>query len=314
MIIVTGGAGFIGSNIIKALNNIGITQIIVVDNLSNSSKHLNLNSLKIADYIDKDDFIKTLSCFKGVKTIFHQGACSNTMETDGRYMMKNNYEYSKDLLHFALNNGIDMVYASTAAIYGNGDNGFSEKAECESPLNVYAYSKLIFDNYVRRLIYTKSHIDSQVCGLRYFNVYGYQENHKGNMASVPFHLMTQLKKGQAMKLFKGSEGFKRDFIFVDDVVRVNMYMYDKRINGVFNCGTGKAQSFMDIAKTFQDLNPNAKIEMIPFPEALKNKYQFFTEADITSLRKTGYKASFQSLESGLQQYYELFQKTNGYFQ
>ena len=193
MIIVTGGAGFIGSNIVKSLNDKGLTDILIVDNLSNSSKHLNLNSLKYSDYIDKNDFIANLDKFKNAKTIFHQGACSNTTEPDGKYMMENNFEYSKKLLLLSMNNDIDFLYASSASIYGNGDKGFKENPSCEYPLNVYAFSKFSFDNFVRNVKLKRKNLDAQILGLRYFNVYGYQENHKGKMASVAYHMFNQIK-------------------------------------------------------------------------------------------------------------------------
>lgn len=312
MIIVTGGAGFIGSNIVKSLNDKGIDNILIVDNLSRPEKHLNLNKLSFADYIHKDDFIQNLDKFKNTKTIFHQGACSNTMETDGNYMMKNNFEYSKKLLHFSLENNTDFIYASSASVYGNGDNGFREDPSCEYPLNIYAFSKLMFDNYVRNIFKQKATFNSQICGLRYFNVYGYQENHKGKMASVAYHLMTQAKNKEHIKLFKGSENFKRDFIFVDDVVNVNLYLYKHKISGIYNCGTGTAHAFYDIADAIQQHEKKAVVEYIAFPEQLKGKYQTFTEADLTQLRKAGYESRFQSVKEGVSKYYKQFIKTNGY--
>ncbi|OGI10207.1 MAG: ADP-glyceromanno-heptose 6-epimerase [Candidatus Margulisbacteria bacterium GWF2_35_9] len=313
MIIVTGGAGFIGSNIVKSLNDRGIDQILIVDNLSRPEKHLNLNRLKFSDYVHKDDFINNLALFKSVKTIFHQGACSNTMETDGNYMMKNNFEYSKKLLHFALQNNTDFLYASSASVYGNGDNGFREDPSCEYPLNIYAFSKLMFDNYVRNIFKQKTKLDSQICGLRYFNVYGYQENHKGKMASVAYHLMTQAKNNEAIKLFKGSENFKRDFIFIDDVVNVNLSLYDNKTSGIFNCGSGTAHSFCNIATGIQEYEKKATIEYIPFPKELEGKYQAFTEADLSNLKKTGYSAHFHTVKEGVGKYYQKFIESNGYF-
>ncbi|MEK6557534.1 MAG: ADP-glyceromanno-heptose 6-epimerase, partial [Candidatus Margulisiibacteriota bacterium] len=247
MIIVTGGAGFIGSNLIKGLNSQGITQIIVVDDLSDGKKHLNLNRLKIADYIDKNDLLNQLDHFKNVQTIFHQGACSNTMETDGAFMMRNNFTFSKELLQFALKNQIDFLYASSASVYGDGTSGFRESIDCEYPLNIYAYSKFLFDQYVREILRTNKSPSSQILGLRYFNVYGYQENHKGTMASVAFHLMNQLNHNEPLKLFEGSESFKRDFVFVDDVVDINLFFFEKKLSGIYNCGTGKSRSFLDVA-------------------------------------------------------------------
>ncbi|MDD4526516.1 MAG: ADP-glyceromanno-heptose 6-epimerase [Candidatus Margulisbacteria bacterium] len=313
MIIVTGGAGFIGSNIVKGLNDKGITDILIVDNLSNPEKHLNLNSLKYYDYVDKQDFIANLDKFKAYRTIFHQGACSDTTETDGKYMMRNNYEYSKELLLFSLNNDIDLIYASSASIYGNGDKGFKEDPMCEYPLNVYAFSKFSFDNFVRNVRLKRKNIDSQILGLRYFNVYGYQENHKGKMASVAYRMFNQIKNKEEIKLFEGSEGFLRDFIFIEDVVKVNLFFYENGKQGIYNCGTGKARSFLDIANTVQSLNKSAKLIYTPFPEQLKGKYQVYTQADTTKLRAAGFTQNFHTLEEGIGKYYHKFESTNGYF-
>lgn len=308
MIVVTGGAGFIGSNIVKGLNEAGEEDILVVDNLSNAEKHLNLNSLSIADYIDKDDFLQKLNKFKNVSAIFHQGACSSTTEQDGKYMMSNNYEYSKNLLNYSLENSIDFLYASSASVYGNGDAGFVEKREAEYPLNVYGFSKFAFDNYVRRVL---PQVKSQVLGLRYFNVYGPQENHKGRMASVAFHLFHQLQETGKMKLFEGSGHFRRDFIHVADTVKINLHFYESKTSGIFNAGTGKARSFADIASTLQSLHGSGEIESIPFPEDLRGKYQEFTEAGLDKLRAAGYSKEFMSLEEGVKQYSEQLSATNG---
>jgi len=308
MIVVTGGAGFIGSNIVKGLNEAGEEDILVVDNLSNAEKHLNLNSLSIADYIDKDEFLQKLNKFKNVSAIFHQGACSSTTEQDGKYMMSNNYEYSKNLLNYSLENSIDFLYASSASVYGNGDAGFVEKREAEYPLNVYGFSKFAFDNYVRRVL---PQVKSQVLGLRYFNVYGPQENHKGRMASVAFHLFHQLQETGKMKLFEGSGHFRRDFIHVADTVKINLHFYESKTSGIFNAGTGKARSFEDIASTLQSLHGSGEIESIPFPEDLRGKYQEFTEAGLDKLRAAGYSKEFMSLEEGVQQYSEQLSASDG---
>ena len=308
MIVVTGGAGFIGSNIIKGLNDAGEEDIIVVDNLSNAEKHLNLNSLQIADYLDKTEFLQKFNKFQNVSTIFHQGACSSTTEQDGKYMMSNNYEYSKTLLSYCLENKIDFLYASSASVYGNGKSGFDEKREAEYPLNVYGFSKFAFDNYVRRIL---PQAESQVLGLRYFNVYGPQENHKGRMASVAFHLFHQLQETGKMRLFEGSRHFRRDFIHVTDSVKINLHFYETKTSGIFNAGTGKARSFEDIATTLQNLHGSGEIECIPFPEDLRGKYQEFTEAGLENLRGAGYSKDFMSLEDGVGQYYELLSATDG---
>ena len=308
MIVVTGGAGFIGSNIVKGLNDAGEEDIIVVDNLSNAEKHLNLNSLSIADYIDKDVFLENLSNFQNLSVIFHQGACSSTTEQDGKYMMSNNYEYSKTLLNHSLENKIDFLYASSASVYGSGKVGFYEKREAEYPLNVYGFSKFAFDNYVRRLI---PQAKSQVLGLRYFNVYGPQENHKGRMASVAFHLYHQLQETGKMRLFEGSGSFRRDFIHVDDTVKINLHFFESKTSGIFNAGTGKARSFENIATVIKSLNGSGEIESIPFPEDLRGKYQEFTEAGLENLRAAGYRQEFMSLEEGIKQYFGLLSSADG---
>ena len=311
MIIVTGGAGFIGSNIVRALNERGHKDIMVVDNLENATKHRNLNALFISDFVDKREFLELLPTLGNVDAIFHQGACSSTTETDGRYMMNNNYSFSKTLLHHCLEQRIAFLYASSASVYGNGENGFREDRACEYPLNVYAFSKFMFDNYVRRILQQQKP-DTQVLGLRYFNVYGFQENHKGSMASVINHFYRQLQEGKPMRLFEGSEGFLRDFIFVDDVVEVNMHFYASGQSGIYNCGTGHARSFTDIAHIIQTLEPQAPIESIPFPDQLKGKYQTYTQADSHNLREAGYRPPFTSLEDGVTQYYRALQEREGY--
>ena len=310
MIVVTGGAGFIGSNIVKGLNDAGEEDILVVDNLSNAEKHLNLNSLSIADYLDKDYYLNSLNKFQNVSAIFHQGACSSTTEQDGKYMMSNNYEYSKTLLNHCLKNKIDFLYASSAAVYGNGAKGFVEERESEYPLNVYGFSKFAFDNYVRRVL---PDAEIQILGLRYFNVYGPQENHKGRMASVAFHLFNQLQDSGKMRLFEGSEEFRRDFIHVEDAVKINLHFFQTKSSGIFNAGTGKARSFKDIARTMQSMHGSGKIEDIPFPEDLLGKYQKFTEAGLDNLRAAGYSEDFMSLEEGVRQYYDQLSSSDGLY-
>ena len=317
MIIVTGGAGFIGSNIVRGLNERGEDNILVVDNLERADKHRNLNRLRFADFLDKRELLAKLSKLGAVSTVFHQGACSSTTETNGRYMMENNYQFSKTLLHHCLEQKINFLYASSASVYGgpphgDGTGGFREERACEYPLNVYAFSKFMFDNYVRRITQTQS-TDSQVLGLRYFNVYGYQENHKEKMASVVYHFYRQLQEGDRMKLFAGSENFRRDFIFVEDVVKVNMHFYENQRSGIFNCGTGQARSFADIARIIQTLEPKAKVETVPFPEHLQGKYQTYTQADLHQLREAGYRAPFTPLEDGVETYYQMLMEHNGFF-
>ena len=312
MIIVTGGAGFIGSNLIKGLNELGHEDILVVDNLSNAQKHLNLNGLFIADFVDKQEFLDCLPTLREVEAVFHQGACSSTTETDGEYMMRNNYQFSKTLLHYCLDHQVPFYYASSASVYGNGEHGFREERACEYPLNVYAFSKFMFDHYVQRQLQS-SQRRPPVVGLRYFNVYGYQENHKENMASVIFHFFNQLREGGKMRLFEGSEHFKRDFVFVEDVVRVNLHFFQHPQTGIYNCGTGEARSFLDIAHIMQQLSPTeAKIEFIPFPDHLKGKYQQYTQAHLGALRKAGYNRPFTTLEDGVAQYHARLQSHYGY--
>ena len=310
MIVVTGGAGFIGSNILKGLNDAGEKNILVVDNLSNAQKHLNLNRLSFNDYIDKDDFLLNIGKFTNLKTIFHQGACSSTTEQDGKYMMSNNYEYSKILLNNCLENKIDFLYASSAAVYGNEGNGFTEESKAEYPMNVYGFSKFAFDNYVRR-VFPKAEI--QILGLRYFNVYGPQENHKGRMASVAFHLFNQLHDSGKMRLFEGSEEFRRDFIHVEDAGKINLHFYQTKSSGIFNAGTGKSRSFTDIARAMRDIHGSGEIEDTPFPKDLRGKYQNFTEASLNNLRQARFSEDFMSLEEGIKKYYDQLSSSDGLY-
>ena len=310
MIIVTGGAGFIGSNLVKELNRQGESNILIVDNLYKSKKHLNLNRLKFIDFVDKQKFIENLNIFPIADYIFHQGACSDTTEKNGHYMMKNNYEYSKDLLNYSIKNKIPFIYASSAAVYGNGTYGFSEHPSTEYPLNIYGFSKLCFDNYVRRQIKNTS---SQILGLRYFNVYGPQENHKGRMASVALHLYQQIKKGKSMELFHGSNKFFRDFIYVNDTIKINMFFLKKGVSGIFNAGTGKINSFYKISELLSSHKDSANVKFIDFPVDLKENYQQYTKADIANLIKVGYEAKFLSLEEGIKNYISILDQSNGYY-
>ncbi len=310
MIVVTGGAGFIGSNIVRGLNKDGIKDILIVDNLKNSRKHLNLNALEFYDFLDKEDFIENLDKLNKIDLIFHQGACSNTLETDGRYMMKNNYEYSKMLLHYALDKNIRFIYASSASVYGLGKNGFSEERKNEFPLNIYAFSKFLLDQYVRRVALNNN--STQVVGLRYFNVYGPNEHHKGKMASVIYHFHNQIQDDGTIKLFEGSDKFKRDFVYIGCVVKVNLFFLNNpNISGIFNVGTGKAESFLKVAQIMQSLYPNVRIEFVKFPEELKGKYQTFTQADLSRLRAVGYKDEFTPIEIGIKKYVETLKSTGG---
>lgn len=307
MYIVTGGAGFIGSNLVQALADRGHDDIVVVDDLEDGHKFVNISDLAIADYLDKDDFIARLGdkAFTGsIDAIFHQGACSATTEWDGRYMMKNNYAYSQTLLHHCLEHAIPYIYASSAAVYG-GATKFVEDPLFENPLNVYGYSKLQFDRYVRRVAATPA---SQVVGLRYFNVYGPREQHKGSMASVAFHFNNQVREDGEARLFEGSGGYgngeqQRDFVYVDDVCNVNLWFLDHPdVSGIYNTGTGRAQTFNDVANAVIKWHGRGKIRYIPFPDHLEGAYQSFTEADLTQLRACGCDVDFRPVEEGVPAY------------
>jgi ADP-L-glycero-D-manno-heptose 6-epimerase len=308
MIVVTGGAGFIGSNIVYQLNQQGRQDIIVVDDLTDGTKFQNLADCVIADYLDKDEFLALISeqkiIAKDIETVFHEGACSTTTEWNGRFMMQNNFTYSKALLHYCLDQRIALIYASSAAVYGAG-HVFKETPTAEQPLNVYGYSKLAFDQYVRQILPIAR---SQVVGLRYFNVYGPREQHKGSMASVAFHLHNQAKNDGIVKLFEGCDNYgngeqRRDFVYVDDVVQVNLWLAaHPKVSGIFNVGTGRSQSFNDVANTVLKKHQQAKLHYIPFPDSLKGRYQSFTEADITALRQVGYEQPFHTVEEGTAKY------------
>lgn len=301
MIIVTGGAGFIGSNIVKALNDKGRRNILVVDNLTDGTKFANMVDLDIADYCDKEDFIASIIAgdeFGPIEAVFHEGACSATTEWNGKYMMQNNYKYSKELLHYCLERQIPFLYASSAATYGDRDT-FVEERQFEAPLNVYGYSKFLFDQYVRDIL---PEAKSPVCGFRYFNVYGPRESHKGSMASVAFHLNNQILNGENPKLFQGSEHFRRDFVYVGDVAAVNLWCWENGISGIYNCGTGNAESFEAIAKAVIAYHGKGEIETIPFPEHLKSRYQEYTQADLTKLRTAGYDKTFKNVAEGVAEY------------
>ncbi|WP_392559433.1 ADP-glyceromanno-heptose 6-epimerase [Orbus mooreae] len=301
MIVVTGSAGFIGSNIVKGLNAQGYKDILVVDDLTDGTKFANLVDLDIADYMDKDEFIANIVAGEDmdIEVIFHQGACSSTTEWDGKFMMENNYNYSKDLLHYCLEFKIPFLYASSAATYGGRTDNFIEDRQHEKPLNVYGYSKFLFDQYVREIL---PQAQSQVCGFRYFNVYGPREQHKGSMASVAFHLNSQISQGDKPKLFVGSDTFKRDFIYVDDVVAVNLWFWKNNKSGIYNCGTGRAESFQAVADAVLGYHQKGEIEYIPFPDHLKGRYQTFTQADLTNFRKAGCPIEFQTVAEGTTKY------------
>jgi ADP-L-glycero-D-manno-heptose 6-epimerase len=325
-IVVTGAAGFIGSNLVRALNARGERNIIAVDNLSRAEKIGNLADCDIADFLDKDEFIVRLN--EGdfdydLSAILHQGACSDTMESDGRYMMRNNYRYSVSLVDYCQAQDVPFLYASSASVYGAGTT-FREERAFESPLNVYAYSKALFDQYVRGLLRERT---AQIAGFRYFNVYGPREQFKGRGSSVAWHFFNQFQAEGKVRLFEGSGGYgdgaqRRDFVHVDDIVKANLHFLDHpEVSGIFNLGTGRAQSFNDVAvavlnalhagppRTAAAWVSAGRIEYIPFPAALAGKYQSFTEADLTRLRAAGYVAPFAPVEQGVADYVRTLTRT-----
>jgi ADP-L-glycero-D-manno-heptose 6-epimerase len=320
-VVVTGAAGFIGSNLVHGLNAIGIDDIIAVDDLTDGPKYRNLLNARLSDYFDKDEFYTR---FAGgelgkVAAVLHEGACSDTMEHNGRFMLENNYRRSKDLLEACQVQGTRLLYASSAATYG-GSTTFKEVPELEQPLNIYGYSKLLFDNVVRRALPS---LQQQVVGFRYFNVYGPREQHKGRMASVAFHHFNQFRARGKVDLFGPNAGYAagtqaRDFVFVDDVVAVNLwFLQNPRVSGIFNLGTGRAQPFNDVAVavvngcrrasgdsalTLQQQLDSGLVNYVPFPAALKGKYQSYTQADLTNLRSTGCDVQFADVATGVARY------------
>ncbi|MBM4227210.1 MAG: ADP-glyceromanno-heptose 6-epimerase [Gammaproteobacteria bacterium] len=308
MIIVTGGAGFIGSNLVHALNAAGRSDILIVDDLEDGRKFANLATARIADYQDRTEFRQHLqrqsAWLKQAEVIYHLGACATTTEWNGRYMLDNNHAYSRDVLDACEFHGVPLVYASSAAVYG--DSALCvEEASRERPLNVYGYSKLVFDQHLRQRM---ASLRIPVTGLRYFNVYGPREQHKGRMASVIFHFDQQLRESGKVRLFEGSHGMAageqlRDFVHVDDVVAMTLWagtLTDFR--GVLNCGTGEAVSFNAVARALIEWHGRGEIEYIPFPEDLRAAYQAHTRADLTAARSAGYDASFRKVEQGVRDY------------
>ncbi|MDQ6620302.1 MAG: ADP-glyceromanno-heptose 6-epimerase [Pseudomonadota bacterium] len=321
-IVVTGAAGFIGANLVKALNARGEKDIIAVDNLTRGDKFRNLVDCDIADFIDKDEFLQRLT--EGdfddeIGSILHQGACSDTLQSDGRYMMRNNYAYSVALVRWCQDNDVPFLYASSASVYGAGPV-FREDRRHESPLNIYGYSKFLFDQHVRRLLADRT---APIVGFRYFNVYGPREQHKGRMASVAFHFVQQYRREGRVRLFEGSHGYaageqRRDFVSVEDVVRVNLDFLDhSERSGIFNLGTGSSATFNEVAvaavnalRAAEGLAPEPLsalvdrklIEYVPFPAELAGKYQSFTEADMGQLRAAGYRNAFQTVAEAVPAY------------
>ncbi len=322
-ILVTGAAGFIGCNNVLELNRRGYKDVIAVDNLTKSEKFLNLAKCSISDYFDKNDFIERVRRdeLPVPEVIFHQGACSDTMETDGRYMMENNYRYTLDLFNWAQKHRVPFIYASSAATYG-ASQVFVEDVAYEGPLNVYGYSKYLFDQVLRA---NMKSLTAPVAGMRYFNVYGPHEQHKGRMASVAFHQYFQFKKEGRVKLFEGCLGYgngcqMRDFVFVEDVIDIAMYFMTAGKSGIFNCGSGRAQPFNDVALTvvnslsgtdytLEEAVSKGLIEYIPFPEALKGKYQAYTQADLTNLRAAGYESELHTVQQGTAKYMQYLSET-----
>lgn len=324
-IVVTGAAGFIGSNLVKGLNARGIDDIIAVDDLTQGDKFRNLADLKIADYIDAGDFYKRFAngAFGQVEAVFHEGACSDTMELDGKYMMANNYALSCDLFESCQAQGTRLLYASSAATYGGSDT-FSESPEFEKPLNVYGYSKLLFDQRLRHQLGARfEKAQMQTVGFRYFNVYGPREQHKGRMASVAFHQFNQFQADGKVKLFGdyggyGAGGQMRDFVFIDDVVAVNLWFFDHpEKSGIYNLGSGRAQPFNDVAiavintlrqgqnaapLSLEDAVRGGMIDYISFPPALVGKYQSYTQADLSALRAAGCTHAFADVQTGVSAY------------
>ena len=323
MIVVTGGAGFIGSNLIRGLNRRGYTDILAVDDLTEGDKFRNLVGCEISDYQHKDDFRLRVrqGDLPGVEAILHQGACSDTTERNGHYMMDNNYRVTLELFELCQAQRIPFLYASSAAVYGAGPV-YAEDPANEAPLNVYGYSKYLFDQVLRRRM---RDLSAPVVGLRYFNVYGPQEQHKGRMASVALHNFNEFQQDGHVRLFGGWDGYgdggqMRDFIHVDDVVEVNLHFIDHpEVSGIFNCGTGRAQPFNDVASTvvntirrhlgqaelsLEDQVSQGLLRYIPFPDDLKGRYQSHTQADLAQLRAAGYDKPLRDVQAGVSQYVE----------
>ena len=309
MYIVTGGAGFIGSCIVRTLNDIGVEDIVIVDNIASTDKWMNMRNKKYIKYVNKDEFLSELPSYTDVKAIIHMGACSSTTERDFDYLWKNNFEYTKTLWNYCAEKQICFIYASSAATYGSGDQGFDDRMDIDllRPLNGYGYSKQLFDQWVKHQTnaYPKQHV-----GLKFFNVYGPNEYYKGSMASMIFHGFNQIKESGEIKLFKSCNpdyedgGQLRDFVYVKDICSVIKWFLDNEsVSGLFNVGTGRAQSFRELAEAiFHALNRKPNIKYIDMPDYLKNKYQYYTKAEMDNLREAGYGKEFMNIEAGANDY------------
>ena len=330
MIIVTGASGFIGSAFVWKLNEMGINDILLVDKMECKNKWLNVRKRDYADWCDVDDLFLWLENKENAKTVtgvLHMGAISDTVEEDADILMKNNYGYSKKLWEFCAENKINYVYASSAATYGDGEQGYNDDVTPSElkkllPLNKYGYSKKVFDDWALK----QESKPSQWIGVKFFNVYGPQESHKERMASMVYHTFNQFKENAKVKLFKShKEGYKdgeqlRDFIYIKDVIDVLYYfLFEKVTSGIYNLGTGKARSFYDLSlETIKcstgdnNIKPESVIEFIPMPHDLRGKYQYFTEASMTKLKKSGYNKKFYSLEEGVKDYVEYLSKPDIY--
>lgn len=309
MIVVTGGAGFIGSCIVRTLNDAGVEDIIIVDNISTTDKWLNMRNKKYIKYIHKSEFLQELPSYKGVTAIIHMGAQSSTTERDFDYLWKNNFEYTKNLWNYCAEKQISFIYASSASTYGDGAEGFDDKVDIDKlkPLNGYGYSKQLFDLWVKHhaTVFPKQYV-----GLKFFNVYGPNEYFKGNMASMIFHGYRQIQESGKIKLFKSSNpNYKdgeqlRDFVYVKDICSfIYWLLQHEKVNGLFNVGTGRAQSFRELAEaTFHALGMEPNIEYIDMPESLKNKYQYYTKAETDKIREAGYAREFVDINAGARDY------------
>ena len=311
MIVVTGGAGFIGSCVVRTLNDVGIEDIIIVDNIASTDKWMNIRNKKFLKYVNKVQFLEELPSYDKVEAIIHMGACSSTTERNFDYLWSNNFEYTKTLWNYCAEKQISFIYASSAATYGDGGNGFDDMADIDElrPLNGYGYSKQLFDQWVKHqaTVFPKQHV-----GLKFFNVYGPNEYFKDSMASMVFHGFNQIKSDGEIRLFKScNTNYKdgeqlRDFVYVKDVCCVIKWMLDNpNVCGLFNVGTGRAQSFRELAEaTFEALGLKPNIVYIDMPKHLKEKYQYYTKAEINKLRNVGYNREFFDVKSGVSDYVE----------